>query len=234
MSKKFIAATVAGLSLLAFSVFSFSNALALSHETGDMWSAPLTSPRTLCREARANYRRDVEQERAKGLSSQLPQEDIDLSIQAIKDYRMQVCAEAAALTSSVKLCKEAKKNYRRDIKDARAKGLSSSLSAEEVREEIKRMIREIKDYRIKVCKEAKAEQKAEKDAPRRAMEAQYAAAKERCEHWLANKDDIIADIRSTGERLDLSEEEIEQEIKNKDGSSDCEQAKVLKKKLEAM
>lgn len=233
MSKKYIAAAVAGLSLLAFSIFSFSNALALNHE-GDMWGLPLTSARTLCKEARANYKRNIEQERAKGLSSSLSQEDINLNIKAIKDHRKQICAEAAAMTSSVKLCKEAKKNYRRDVKDMRAKGLSSHLP----QEEIKNLIKGIKDFRIKVCKEAKAEKKAEKmaekDAPRRALEAQYAVVKERCELWLANKDEIISEIRHDGERLGLSEEEIEQEIKNKDKSFNCEEAETLKKKLEAM
>lgn len=229
MSKKFIAATVAGLSLLAFSIFSFSNALALSHE-GDGWSVPLTSAITLCKEAKKNYRRDVEAMRAKGLSSQLPQEDIDAEIKMIRDHRKQICAEAAAMTSSVKLCKEAKKNYRRDVRAMRAKGLSSQLP----QEEIDSLVKGIKDFRIKVCKEAKAEQKAEKEAPKRAMEAQYAAAKERCELWLANKDEIISEIRHDGERLGLSEEEIEQEIKNKDNSHRCEEAEDLKKKLEAM
>lgn len=229
MSKKYIAAVIAGLSLLAFSIFSFSNALALNHE-GDMWSVPLTSPRTLCKEAKKNYRNEVENVRAKGLSLQIPQEEINAEIRALKDYRIQICAEVAAMTSSVKLCKEAKKNYRRDVRNMRAKGLSSQLTPEE----INNTVREIKDFRKKVCKEAKAELKAEKEAPRRAMEAQYAAAKERCELWLANKDEIIAEIRHDGERLGLSEEEIEKEIKNKDGSHNCEEAETLKKKLEAM
>lgn len=229
MSKKVIAATVAGISLLAFSIFSFSNAFALSHE-GDEWSVPLSSAITLCKDAKKNYRNEVQSIRAKGLSLQISQEEIDAEIKALKDYRKQICAEAAAMTSSVKLCKEAKKNYRRDVRNMRAKGLSSQLP----QEEINNLVKGIKDFRIKVCKEAKAEVKAEKEAPRRALEAQYAAAKERCEHWLANKDEIIAEIRSDGERLGLSEEEIEQEIKNKDGSSNCEYAEVLKKKLDAM
>lgn len=227
MSKKYIAATVAGLSLLAFSIFSFSNALALSHEMGG--GNPLTGPKAaiqLCKTARANYKRDVENMRAKGLSSQWAPEDIDAEIRMIKDYKKQVCAEAAALTSAVKLCKEAKKNYRRDIKDIKAKPLSSGAETW--------LIKNLKDFRKKVCKEAKAEQKAEKEAPRRAMEAQYAAVKERCELWLANKDEIISEIRHDGERLGLSEEEIEQEIKNKDNSHRCEEAEDLKKKLEAM
>lgn len=153
MSKKFIAAVVAGLSLIAFSVFSLGNAFALSHEMGDMMSAPLTSSRTLCKEARANYRRDVKNIRAKGLSLQLSEEQIDAEVAAIKDYRTQICNEAAALTSPAKLCKAATKSYRRDVKNARAKGLSSQLP----QEEINRMVKEIKDYRKKVCKEAKYE-----------------------------------------------------------------------------
>lgn len=229
MSKKVIAAAVAGISLIAFSIFSFSNAFALSHE-GDGWSVPLSSARTLCRDAKKNYKNEVENIRAKGLSLQIPQEEIDAEIKALKDYRKQICAEAAAMTSSVKLCKEAKKNYRRDVRNMRAKGLSSQWTPEE----INNAVREIKDFRKSVCKEAKTEEKAEKEAPRRAMEAQYATAKERCELWLANKDEIISEIRSDGARMGLSEEEIEQEIKNKDGSSNCEYAEDLKKKLDAM
>lgn len=152
MPKKLIAGIVAGLSLLAFSIFSFSNALALSHE-GDEWPTPLSSARTLCRDAKKNYKGEVENIRAKGLSSQLPQEDIDAEIRALKDYRKQICAEAAAMTSSVKLCKAAKKNYRRDLRDMRAKGLSSQWTPEE----INNAVREIKDFRIKVCREAKKE-----------------------------------------------------------------------------
>jgi hypothetical protein len=76
----------------------------------------------------------------------------------IKDYKKRVCFEAKygyapPLTSARQLCKEATKNYRRDMKDARAKGLSSQLP----KEEIQTMIKSIRNTKKQLCKEAKTE-----------------------------------------------------------------------------
>ncbi|MEK7523782.1 MAG: hypothetical protein AAB588_02000 [Patescibacteria group bacterium] len=155
MSKKFLTAAVAGLSIVAFSVFSFGNALALD-DGSEAASEPLTSPITLCNAAKASYKQEVAATRAKGMSLQLTREEIQQSIQEIKDYRDAICDQADALTSAVKLCKEAKKNYNRDVKQARATALSLHLS----RGTLKQQLRNIKDYRDLVCKEAKTERRS--------------------------------------------------------------------------
>lgn len=152
MSKKFISLFVTLVSLFVFSVFSLTNALALEGDaSGADGSAPLTSVKALCRQAKTNYKNDVSAAKAKGLSLQLSQEEIDQMVQEIKDYRKKVCTEAAGLTSAVKLCKEAKKNYSSEVKLLKAKGLSFQLT----KKEIAKMIQEVKDYRKKVCTEAK-------------------------------------------------------------------------------
>lgn len=150
MSKKFISLFVTLISLFVFSIFSLTNALALEGDSAD-GSAPLTSVKTLCKQAKSNYKNDVSALKAKGLSLQLSQEEIDQMIQEVKDYRKKVCTQAAGLTSAVKLCKEAKKNYSNDVKSLKAKGLSLQIS----KEELDKMIQDVKDYRKKVCTEAK-------------------------------------------------------------------------------
>lgn len=155
MSKKFLTVAVAGLSIVAFSVFSLGNALALD-DGSESDSEALTSPITLCKTAKATYKKEVAATKAKGMSLQLTKEEIQQSIQEIKDYRDAICDQAEALTSAVKLCKEAKKSYSRDVKDAKAVALSLHLS----KTDLKQKLRNIKDYRDLVCKEAKTEKKS--------------------------------------------------------------------------
>lgn len=156
MSKKSLGAIITSLAVVFFTVFSFSNALVLAQEGGEgETSEPLTSPRELCQEAKDSYRDDVAATRAKGLSLQLPPEEVKELIQDIKDYRKKVCAEAAALTSAVKLCKEARADFNRRTQETRAKGLSSHLSKAEIRQ----LLKDIRDYRKKVCDEAAEERR---------------------------------------------------------------------------
>ncbi|MBI2638863.1 hypothetical protein HYW83_04720 [Candidatus Peregrinibacteria bacterium] len=59
---------------------------------------PLTSARQLCKEAKADYRQRIKDIRAVGLSLHLSKEDIKQKIQAVRDYRKQVCKEAKTET----------------------------------------------------------------------------------------------------------------------------------------
>lgn len=160
MSKKAIASIVAILSVIAFTLFSFSNAFALQHEMNEGSASPaqpLTSAKKLCKEAKKTYKNDIAAAKAKGLSLQLPPEDIKQMLKGIKDYRESICREAAGLplSSAITLCKEAKQYYKNDIASIKAKGLSLQISPEE----IKQMLKEVKDYRKKMCDAAKKEKK---------------------------------------------------------------------------
>lgn len=164
MSKKLITGLVSAVAVLALSAFSLWNAFALAQEM-DMGSdeTPLSfTAANLCKKARQSYRDDIASARAKGLSSQVPPEEIKYQIEWIKDYKKRICFEAKygyppPLTSARQLCKEATKNYRRDVKNARAKGLSSSLSSEDLRTWIADEIKRIRQSKKQVCKEAKTE-----------------------------------------------------------------------------
>lgn len=151
---------ISAITIIALSAFSLWNAFALAQEM-DMGSdeTPLSfTAANLCKKARQSYRDDIASARAKGLSSQVSPEEIKYQIEWIKDYKKRVCFEAKygyppPLTSARQLCKEAKKNYRMDIKNARAKGLSLQIP----KEEIQAWIKAIRDSKKDVCKEAKTE-----------------------------------------------------------------------------
>lgn len=164
MSKKFVTGLVSAIAILALSVFSLWNAFALAQEM-DIGSdgMPLSfTAANFCKKARQNYQADIAAVRAKGLSTSLSAEEIKWQIDSIKDYKKRICFEAKygyppPLTSARQLCKEAKKNYRRDIKNARAKGLSTSLSTEDLNTWIADEVKRIRDAKKQVCKEAKTE-----------------------------------------------------------------------------
>lgn len=160
MSKKAIASIVAILSVIAFTLFSFSNAFALQHEMNEGSASPaqpLTSAKKLCKEAKRSYKNEITSIKAKGLSLQIPPEEIKQMVQGVKDYRESICREAAGLplSSAVSLCKQAKQSYKNDIASIKAKGLSLHISPEE----IKQMTREVKAYRKKMCDAANREKK---------------------------------------------------------------------------
>lgn len=155
---------ISAITIFALSAFSLWNAFALAQEMDtDSDGMPLSfTAANLCKNARKNYKQDIASERAKGLSLQLPPEETKYQIDLIKDYKKRVCFEAKygyppPLTSARQLCKEATKNYRMDVKNARAKGLSSSLSSEDLQTWIADEIKRIRQSKKQVCKEAKTE-----------------------------------------------------------------------------
>lgn len=159
MSKKTLAGIITLIAFMAFSIFSISNALALEEEMeGDDFvesSEPLTSARQLCKEATKNLPGEVRQAKAKGLSLQLSPEDVNQMIQFAKDYKKSICYEAKygkpmPLTSARQLCKEAKKSFASQLKNAKAKGLSLQIAPEEM----KVWLKGIRDYKKNICKEA--------------------------------------------------------------------------------
>ncbi len=209
MSKKLTFTITAIGAIIGLTIFSFANAFAL--EGADAEGNPLTSVKQLCKDLKGSYEQDVAAAKAKGLSLQLSQEDIDAMVKDIKDYKNLACHE---IQEAAKICKDLKKNYKKDVKYAKAKGLSLQLTQEEIdaiiadinanrkfycgktatltspvtlckeakknykinadaakakglslqlsQEEINAMIKDIKDYRKKICKEAKEEQKTNK------------------------------------------------------------------------
>ena len=162
MLKKILALVIASLTILTLTVFSLTSVLAQDGSSTPAPQDPMcnnspapaplsSSPRNLCREARKNYAAEVRAAKAKGLSQNLSRADIKNWIQSIKDLRNQICAEARALTSPQDVCKAAKKNYFAQVRGIKAKGLSLHLS----RQEIKQMIKDIRDYTNQVCADAR-------------------------------------------------------------------------------
>ncbi len=79
--------------------------------------------------------------------------------------------DSVPLTTPQELCKDAKKSYFKDLKDAKAVALSLQLSADQ----LKAMIDNIKSYKKKACAEAK---KACNDAKKQyKKDVKYAKAK---------------------------------------------------------
>lgn len=197
MTKKLGFTLTAVTLVIGLTLFSISNAFALDGDGQD--TAPLTSAKQLCKAAKANYNQEIKDIKAKGLSLQMTKEQLDAELNGIKEYKAQVCQEAATtkktcdnqykqnitwakakglslqlskeevdqlvqeakqeqkicngdpLTSPVELCKEATKNYNKNIKDTKAKGLSLQTTKEQLANDLKF----IKDYKKLVCKEAK-------------------------------------------------------------------------------
>lgn len=59
---------------------------------------PLTSARQLCKEAKKNLVQDIRSAKAKGLSLQIPAEDIKAQIKAIRKFKTKICKEAKTET----------------------------------------------------------------------------------------------------------------------------------------
>lgn len=154
MSKKLSLTLTAIIATIGLTTFSISNAFALDGESPD--TAPLTSAKQLCKEAQKSYYADVQYTKAKGLSNQMTKEQIDQMVKDLKDYKTKVCAEAKtegsqALTTAVQLCKEAQKTYGKDVQYAKAKGLSNQMT----KAQINQLVKDVKDYKTKVCAESK-------------------------------------------------------------------------------
>lgn len=154
--KRIISTVVAAIVVLAFSVFSISNALALRNSMAKeaRGSASLTAV-IQCKEAKARYENDVANAKAKGLSLQLSPEDVQSMVNQVKEYRKQICYEAKygtpmPLTSARQLCKEARKNFKMQIENAKANALSLQIPADQ----LKLQIQAIKDFRKEICAEA--------------------------------------------------------------------------------
>lgn len=201
MSKKLSLTLTAIIATIGLTTFSISNAFALEGENPD--TAPLTSAKELCKEARANYNENVSTIKAFGLSTQKTKAEIDQQIKDLKDYKSKVCAEAKTeglqpLTSAVQLCKDAQKSYSEDVKYAKAKGLSNQMT----KDQINQLVKDVKDYKTKVCAEAKKKPKPLTSPATLCKEASKDLSKD------------IKNIKAKGLSTSLSKEEIAQLIKD--------------------
>lgn len=104
-----------------------------------------------CKELRKGYKGQVAWAKAKGLSVGLSEDEVESIIADLKMDKKFWCGKATTLTSAVKLCKQAKKTYKQDAENIKAKGLSLQLSEEEIAQQLK----DLKTYKNALCKEAK-------------------------------------------------------------------------------
>lgn len=134
ISKKYITAAVAAVSVLVLGTFTVANAFTLNSERVSI--APLSSPLTICK----TLGKQVSAIRAKGLSLHLSPADIKMQVDAAKEAcKMQ----KKALSSTAQICKGIGQN----IKNIRAKGLSLHLT----KDDIKKQIAAMQEYRKQVC-----------------------------------------------------------------------------------
>lgn len=96
------------------------------------------------------YKKSVEWAKAKGLTGTITKEELTQILDEL-EMEKNMC-NGDPLTSPVKLCKEASKNYYKEVKAMKAKGLSSGMTKEELQAEIDA----IKAYKKAICAEAKA------------------------------------------------------------------------------
>lgn len=96
------------------------------------------------------YKKSVNWAKAKGLTGTITKDEL---AQILEELEMEknMC-NGDPLTSPVKLCKEASKNYLKEVKAMKAKGLSLQMTKEELQAEIDA----IKSYKKAICAEAKA------------------------------------------------------------------------------
>lgn len=162
MHKKYVSLFLSGIVIGAVTMFSLSSALAFFHGWDEQTGGPLTGPVKACEAAKKNYKQGIADAKAKGLSLQLPAEEVSRMVQEIKDFRKQVCQEAkeaaSGLSSPVQLCKRAKADYKGNLETIKAKGLSLQIPKEDIAFQIK----DLKDYRKQVCAEAAKVKKAKK------------------------------------------------------------------------
>lgn len=105
----------------------------------------------ICKELKAGYKEQAAWVKAKGLSLQISEAEVKDLLNNLKVERKYWCGKATTLTSAVKLCSEAKKSYSKDKAAINAKGISLQLSQEEIDLQLK----DLKNYKNKLCKEAK-------------------------------------------------------------------------------
>ena len=162
MSKKLITFLVSTFAVLMFTIFTLSNAIVLAEET-DGNNQPLTTATQLCKDLKKSFLGDVKGVKAKAISQQVSKEDIQKMVNEIRAYKKLACdeakAEADALTSAVKICKDLKKTFLKDAKKTKAKALSTSLSKKELQVELD----QIRSAKKMACDEAKFEEKAAKE-----------------------------------------------------------------------
>lgn len=105
----------------------------------------------ICKELRNGYKDSVAFAKAKGLSGIVTKEEQAQILNDLKINKKYWCGKATTLTSAVKLCKEAKNSYEADKAAIDAKAISLQLTQEVVDQ----MKKDLKDYKSKLCKEAK-------------------------------------------------------------------------------
>jgi hypothetical protein len=201
MSKKLSLTLTAIIATIGLTTFSISNAFALDGESPD--TAPLTSAKELCKEAKANYNESVSNIKAVGLSTQKTKAEINQQIKDLKDYKTKVCAEAKTeglqpLTSAVQLCKDAQKTYGKDVQYAKAKGLSNQMT----KAQINQLVKDVKDYKTKVCAESKGKVSPLTSAAQLCKEAQKSYYKD------------VQNTKAKGLSNQITKEQIDQMVKD--------------------
>ncbi len=186
MSKKLSLTLTAIIATVGLTAFSISNAFALDgdpQDTAPLTSAKqlckeatknFSKDKNAIKAKGLSSQKWMEDNGAKMSQAELDEmkKNEDLAIKDIKDYKKKVCAEAKTegqpLTSAVQLCKEATKNYKKDTSAIKKKGLSaqkwmedngakmSQAELDEMKKNEDLSIKDIKDYKKKVCAEAKA------------------------------------------------------------------------------
>lgn len=167
MSKRFLATGSAVLIILALGVFTISNAFALNYYDYGFGGAlssqkPLSIQafyKTDCDTFSASYKQDITNMKAKALSVQMSQDELKYQLTLIKLSRDEMCARAGDAKTLETICKGLKKEYGKQIKMIKAKGLSSQLPQSAVRKQIK----EAKNLKKLACAKAQAAKKAMSD-----------------------------------------------------------------------
>lgn len=216
MSKKLSLTLTAIIATIGLTTFSISNAFALNGESPD--TAPLTSAKQLCQEAKDNYKKDIAEMNEKGISLQMTTEQLAIELKEILKYKNKICKEAKkevkevkALTSAVQLCQEAKDNYKKDIANMNEKGISLQMTPEQLAIELK----EILKYKNKLCQDAKKKTKP------------LTSAVQLCKESKDNYKKNIADMKEKGISLQLTTEQLAIELKEilKYKNKICKEAK---------
>lgn len=154
--RKKISILLASLTVLAFGVFTISNAFALNYYD---WAGtgigtqgnPLSSQVKSCKDLKANYKADVETMKAKGLSGQLSKEDMKWMVEGVKYSRDWTCLEAQDPATLARVCKSLKTDWGKEVQRIKAKGLSSQLSGDLIQEQIAVS----RKYKNDLCKQAR-------------------------------------------------------------------------------
>ncbi len=189
MSKKLIFTLISIVAVISFTIFSFANALIL--EGVDANGNPLTSIKQLCKDLKGNYKQQIADIKAKGLSLQLSEEDIKKQIADASNYMHLACNEVKDMTKS---CTKLRTSYKKDIAWAKTKGLSLQLS----QEEINQIIADLNAAKKYACGKI----------------ATLTSPVQLCSEAKKSYNKQLADIKAKGLSLQLSKEEIHQMTKD--------------------